>query len=502
MSQEPEQVPGLVLPDSAYDVTPQGQASGDYLPVISPDARTMFFCSTRKGGVGGEDIWVIFADSLGNWGNPENISELNSMLNEGPAGLSPDGRSLLLGYNTTPDEAAARYLGVKLGQGSIDLFVSRWKKDRWSAPENLGPRVNSPEWEAHVSVAPDGSALYFASARDGGFGGTDIWVSQWSDTGWTDPENLGIPVNTTENELSPFIAADGKTLYFASVGHKGLGDYDIFVTRYEGGSWTPPENLGKPYNTKGEDMFFSVPAAGDYMYFARGDSTNDLGVTVSHIYRVKLRAEIAPKAVTLVKGRVYDASNGAPLRARVTVQLLETGEIVQEVETDPYSGGFTLILPKRALYGVTAEATAGDFTYSSFNYDLTDEKTYRESELEIGLTPVAGGASFSVRNILFDFDSDELRPESGPELARLAEFMKSHPDIKVVIEGHTDDVGKEDYNQALSERRARATLEALVALGIARGRMKSIGYGETKPLVPNESEDARQTNRRVEVRIE
>jgi outer membrane protein OmpA-like peptidoglycan-associated protein len=326
-------------------------------------------------------------------------------------------------------------------------------------------------------------------------------VSRWNGKEWGKPENLGPPVNTIGEEYSPFIAADGVTLYFSSNGRMGLGGQDIFVTRFVNGKWTEPKNLGEPYNTKYDDIFFSVPASGEYIYFARGDSITKEGDTITHIYRVKLRPELAPSPVTLVKGRVYDASTGGPLRARVTVELLETGETVQRVETDPYSGAFTLILPKRALYGVTAEALAGDFTYSSFNYDLTDEKTYRESNLEIGLQPVRAGASFSVRNFLFDFDSDKLRPESAPELARLSAFMKEHPNIKIIIEGHTDDVGDENYNQALSERRAKAVMEALAGMGVKRSRMKAVGYGETKPLVPNDTEENRQLNRRVEIVI-
>jgi len=499
LAQVPEQVPGLVLPDTAYEMTPVG--GGDYLPVISPDGRTMFFCSTRKGGLGGEDIWVSFADSLGNWGPPENLRDLNTPVNEGPGAISPDGKALFLGYNTSPDPSVRKFFGLKEGQGGMDIFVSRWKKDKWMPPENLGPAVNSPVWDAHVSVAPDGSAIYFASNREGGMGKTDIWVSRWNGKEWGKPENLGPPVNTIGEEYSPFIAADGVTLYFSSNGRMGLGGQDIFVTRFVNGKWTEPKNLGEPYNTKYDDIFFSVPASGEYIYFARGDSITKEGDTITHIYRVKLRPELAPSPVTLVKGRVYDASTGGPLRARVTVELLETGETVQRVETDPYSGAFSLILPKRALYGVTAEALAGDFTYSSFNYDLTDEKTYRESNLEIGLQPVRAGASFSVRNFLFDFDSDKLRPESAPELARLSAFMKEHPNIKIIIEGHTDDVGDENYNQALSERRAKAVMEALAGMGVKRSRMKAVGYGETKPLVPNDTEENRQLNRRVEIVI-
>ncbi len=500
LDQTPEQVPGFVLPDTAYEMTPVG--GGDYLPVISPDSRTMFFCSTRHGGLGGEDIWVSFADSLGNWGVPENLSDLNTPLNEGPGAISADGKALLLCYNTSPDPTVRKFFGLKEGQGGMDIFISRWKKNRWMQAENLGPVVNSPVWDAHVTMAPDGSAIYFASNREGGLGRTDIWISRWDGEKWGEPENLGPPINTPGEEYSPFIASDGITLYFSTNGRMGLGGQDIFVSRFANGEWSEPKNLGKPYNTPLDDIFFSVPASGEYIYFARGDSITKEGDTISHIYRVKLRPDIAPSPVTLIKGRVYDASTGGPLRAWVTVELLETGETVQRVETDPYSGGFTLILPKRAIYGVTAEAAVGDFTYSSFNYDLTDDKTYQESSLEIGLQPVKTGVSFSVRNFLFDFNSDKLRPESGPELSRLSGFMKQHPGINITIEGHTDDVGEEAYNQALSERRAKAVMEALVGMGIPRNRMKAVGYGETKPLVPNDSEENRQLNRRVEVRIE
>ncbi len=493
---EPELIREIALPDSQYATTEVG--GGDYLPVVSADGRTMFFCSTRPGGVGGEDIWASHRDSLGNWSKPENLKDLNTPLNDGPGAISPDGKTMLLGYTTTDNKTVAKYLGIKLGQGSLDIFVSRWKKDHWTEPENLGPPVNSPDWEAHVCFSPDGKAIYFVSTRPGGLGGTDIWVSKWDGKRWSQPENLGEPVNTPGDEYSPFMAADGKTLYFSSDGHPGLGDQDIFFTKLENGKWSQPTNMGKPYNTPGDDRFFSVPASGDYMFFARDNNGNG----ISHIYRVKLEKDKAPEPVTLVHGRVFDANTGKPLAATVQAQLLETGQVVQQLETDPGTGDFTLILPKRAVYGVIARSKTGDYTYSSFNYDLTQEKTYRESRLEIGLSPVASGVSFSIRNILFDFDSYRIRPESKPELARLADFMKHHPNISVIIQGHTDDRGSQSYNQELSQRRAQAVMQALIEMGVDAKRMKAVGFGETRPLVENTDEEHRQMNRRVEIKIE
>ncbi len=272
-----EPAPGLQAPSSAYGILAD-RKGGDYSPVLTVDGRRMFFTSTRKGGSGKEDIWYteLVGDS---WAEPKPLWQVNTPESEGVSGVSVDGQTLYISAYTEREPGRRK---VRRGYGNMDIFTVERVPGGWSEPENLGYPVNTKWWESQATISPDGLELYFSSNRPGGQGGLDIWVSRKRPDGtWGEPVNLGPPINTPGDEIAPFIHPDGKTLYFASNGHLGFGGYDIFVAKKRGpGRWSTPVNLGPPYNTPKDDAFFSVAASGRWIYLARADSTSPKGDTV------------------------------------------------------------------------------------------------------------------------------------------------------------------------------------------------------------------------------
>ncbi len=496
-------VPGLTETNSTYAVLSDGRG-GDYSPVITVDGRRMYFTSTRKSGKGREDIWTAELSPDGRWVNAKNVWGLNTPESEGVSGVSGDGSEIYVIYYT---ERFPKDKGVREGMGNMDIFSVKRIPGGWSEPQNLGPTVNSKSWESHAAVSADGFEIYFASTRAGGLGGSDIWVSRRNPDGtWSEAENLGPPVNTPGDELSPFIHCDGRTLYFSSNGHRGFGGHDIFISKKEFGGWSRPRNLGPPYNTHDNDMFFTIPASGRLIYFARADSMDEQRNPIYHIYQAELpprtpeTADVLPEPVTLVKARVFDKITGAPVPARVFIEDLREARRIFGTQTDS-AGEFYTILPSKRLYGITAEALVGNYAFYSANFDLRSMSDYQEYRLDVPLTPLAQGASFVINNIFFEFDKADLLPESRPELDRLVKLMSTYPAMKISVEGHTDSVGTYEYNMKLSGKRAEAVVNYLLASGVSKERISSEGFGYTRPIAPNDTPEGRALNRRVEIRI-
>ncbi len=459
---------------------------GDFAPYISADGRTMYFSSSRPGGMGGEDIWVTRFENL-TWTAPKPVGEpINSPLNEGSVCISSDGHLLI--FTVCYD---------KNSYGSCDLYFSIREKNSWSKPENMGSPINTPYWEGHPSLTADGKRLYFASNRKGGYGGIDLYWSDFVYGKWTEPKNLKYPINTARDEISPFIHADGKTLYFSSSGHGGYGGFDVFkVTMDENGNWGEIINLGPPINTSGDDYFFSVPASGEFIYIS---SDRPGGLGDRDIYAFPLAGLMKPSIVVTISGKVVDKYTSQPLKARLTVENLYTREKVAQVESNRDDGGYYIVLPWGSLYGITVEVDS--YAFLSTNFDLTGEASYKEYTLDFELQPIRKGENIVLNNIFFDFDKSELRPESYPELDRVVELMKTHPTMKIELRGYCDSIGTREYNLKLSERRANAVKEYLVSKGIESDRLETRGFGSDNPVAPNTTEEGRQKNRRTEFHI-
>ncbi|PLX03754.1 MAG: hypothetical protein C0594_10040 [Marinilabiliales bacterium] len=504
-------VPNLVFPEDPENLGKGINSIYDELaPKITPDGRTLYF--TRKyhpdnvgGFKDGDDIWVSSRVSVGKkvnpdtgeeediweWSEAENIGPpLNTALNNFIQGVTPDGNTLVVGnvYN-------------KDGTQTAGVSFSYKEKEGWSFPEkqiiqdyyNLSPNAN-------YYLSNDGKFLLMAIERKDSYGKLDLYVSiRKGDNRWSKPKNLGPTINTSQHDYSPFLAADGVTLFFSSSGHSGYGQEDIFRTIRQDDSWekwSEPENLGEGINTVNSDSKYNIPASGEYAYFS--SENNSFGK--NDIFRILLPSIIKPKPVVLISGRVLNERNMSPIGGcKITYEILPEGEEAGIARSDPNTGEYKIVLPAGKKYGFRALA-AGYYSMSS-NLDLTETTEYAEIEKDLKLAPIEEGMVFTLNNIFFEFAKANLLPESYPELQRVFQLMVDNPTLKVEISGHTDDVGSDETNMALSKARAQSVTDYLVKSGISADRIISKGYGETRPVAFNNSEEGRAMNRRVEFKI-
>ena len=428
-----------------------------------------FFVSTRE-----NDGWSI-AKKLG--------PPVNTDRNEGAQSLSADGHFMFFTACNRPE-----------GRGSCDIYFSSKLRGNWSFPGNLKSPVNTSAWEAQPSVSSDGRTLYFVSNRPGGVGKMDIWRTTLNEEGkWGEPENLGPGVNSPENEMSPFIHKDNHTLYFSSDAWVGMGGYDLFISRFgEDSIWSEPENLGYPINTWSDEIGMIVTADGRKAYFssAIGDSTG------KDIYEFDLYSEIRPDPVSYIKGKVFDSETKVPLMAVFELIDLENGETSIRAFSDN-SGEFLVSLPTNKNYALNVSKEA--YLFYSDNFALKGIKEISDPfYMDIPLHPVKVGEKGVLRNIFFKFDSFELEKESITELNKLLGFIQNNPGISIEIQGYTDDQGTPSYNLSLSQKRVREVYNFLLKNGVDMESLSYKGFGEAKPVASNETEAGRAKNRRIE----
>lgn len=457
-----------------------------YFPVLTADEQQLIF--TRRLGVTDEfdeDMVISTKDKDGNWTAPQSISpSINTRYNEGTCTISADGRQLIF----------TSCVGMN---GRCDLFESRKTGDTWSRPRNLGPEVNSPAWESQPSLSADGRVLYFVSDRRGGLGKADIYVAVQNAQGaWTRARNLGPAINTQYDERSPFIHANGRTLFFASDGRPGFGGFDIFWSDYADSTWSKPANFGYPINNYEEQYSLVITADGDRGYYSHEEVGKEghsmiYEFDVPEQYRVKYRSNA-------VKGIVRDRVTKQPLKAQIELYQLTKNELVSVVSSDSLTGNYLIVLTQGADYGLYVNSPGYLFKSLNFNYE---ESKVEQLVIDVDLDKASTGATVILNNIFFDTDKFDIRDKSVTELDKISRFLKENPKIRVEISGHTDDQGADAYNQQLSQKRAKSVGEYLVKSGVVATRLKEIGYGAKKPLKPNDSEANRQVNRRIEFRI-
>lgn len=480
-------------------------ADDEYLPALTVDGETLVFtrrfarrATTTANTKEEEDIYYSTRktepketlDARPSWQQASPLpSPLNSTDNEGAECISQDGRIMFF-----------TACGRQDGGGRCDIYMCIRRGDKWGKPRNIGMPVNSGAWEGQPSFSIDGKTLYFASNRKGGYGGMDIWATTFEEGHWTEPVNLGPEINTSGNEMSPFIHYDDQTLYFASDGHIGMGGLDIFVSRKVSQSsnsgstsqWSSPVNLGYPINTDGDESSLIVDASARTAYFA---SDRPGGHGKLDIYCFELPKLLRPTLTICYKGKVSDAKNGNPVASDIRIVDLKSGKTVANTSSDATSGQYIISLPTGLDYAF--HVTAKGYLFNSINVSGNTETR----QVDIALHPIESGSTISLRNIFFETGKAELLPESHYELERLTELLENNPTLNVELGGHTDNVGSDEANKKLSAERAKAVYDYLSTNGIPTARLSYRGYGETRPVASNDTPEGRAANRRVEMTI-
>jgi outer membrane protein OmpA-like peptidoglycan-associated protein len=463
----------------------------DFAPAVLRGGELLIFTSARSGPFGGsgtQRIWVASKAPNG-WSTPASTSEaLTHAEQTGSATLTPDGNYMIFAAYDWDDAGTGT-----TSSGRTDLYSAERVRGEWTNIQNLGPIINSSDWDSQPSLSVDGRTLYFASDRPGGMGGADIYVSRRTASGWSTPVSVGTTINTPFDDMAPSIAPDGKTLFFSSKGHGGVGGFDLFAAtggNEAGTGWNFIENMGTPINSIGDEYFFvSIPNSKNSLFSSDRSGNLDIYTAFPNPF--------PPEALVTVGGHVIEAGTNQPIAATITVTDLSSGEVVANYTTDDRTGDYFVVLSKGHRYSITAEAP--DHIFYSDEYSVPPNTAGKDLKKDIVLYRTTGGSTRLL--VFFDFDQAELKNESKPDLNRAIAFLKQNPGINVEIAGHTDSVGTESYNKKLSQDRADAVRQYLTQGGIEARRMKSIGYGESQPVADNGTEEGRARNRRVEMRV-
>lgn len=457
----------------------------EYLAALTADESTLIFTRQINSN---EDFYRSYKLN-DDWTKAEYLSSnINTpSYNEGAQCISPDGQFLFFTGCNRPD-----------GLGRCDIYVSQKEGKGWSKPINLGFPINTKGWESQPSLSSDGRTLYFVSDRSGGMGSYDIWKSHLGDDGkWVMPVNLGPNINTPYDEQSPFIHPDNKTLYFSSNGWAGLGNKDLFISRLDTANvWSIPENLGYPINTYGEESGLTINASGTKAFFS---SDNFTGYGGFDIYAFDLPKNIRPKAVNYVKGVVFDEDDKKRLLALVDIIDVKTGNSIHASFTDGIDGTFLATLPTGGEYSLNVSKNG--YLFYSENFSLEKYIPGKPIVLEVPLQKIAVGKKMVLKNIFFDSNKYDLKPESKAELQKLIDFLKDNSKTHIEISGFTDDIGNDQSNLVLSQNRSKAVYQYLVEHQVVGTRLTYKGYGEAMPVADNKTSEGRANNRRTEFLI-
>lgn len=467
-------------------------------PVIAPDGKTLYYCvyysPENTADKNATDIYYSELQPGQTWDKYKNIGPpLNNNVSNWVVSVSPDNNSLVVGNHYKAD-------GSPNG-GGISIAY-RDKDNKWQVPvdQEIKDYNNLNRYTSYY-ISSDNKVLLIGMQDVDSYGDQDIYVSfRESESHWSKPMNIGNGVNTVCSDFGPFLAADGKTLYFASYGNESYGSSDIFMTKRLDDTWknwTKPVNLGPSINSTGWESGFSISAKGDYAYMI---SEDDVDGATPDIFRIKLSETQKPQPVLLVYGKVLNKKTNQPLASTISYSDLTANKEIGVASSNAVDGSYKIILPMGKDYGFLA-AKEGFYPIAE-NIKLDTLKEYMEIERNLYLAPVEVGETIRLNNIFFDLNKSTLKTESSSELDRLVDFLKNNPAIKIEVAGHTDNVGSDEYNLKLSQQRTESVTAYLAEKGIEKSRLTARGYGETKPVESNESEEGRAMNRRVEFSIQ
>lgn len=466
-------------------------------PYITPDGKKLFFVreDDPRNTLAPEhtqDIWYSKLGEDNNWGEaqhlgvPFNKSWYNTIFYQ-----SADGNTRIIrgAYNK----------GSFQGSG---YSVSHLLKDGWSEPQKVKIKnydKYSKGKSSGICLGSDNKTMIFYTANSQK-DIHDLYVSfLLKDESWSEPMSLGPDINTESTEMSPFLAADGITLYFSSDRTGGYGRNDIYMAKRLDDTWqkwSTPVNMGEGVNTDAWDAYYTIPASANYAYMVSYKNTG----SGSDIVRLKLKEELKPQPVVLIKGKVLDAVTNLPLQASISYNILPADKQSGIASSHHATGDYQIIAPYGAFYSFKAEAT-GYYPISE-NIDLRQSNTYQEITKNLLLAPIKSGEPIRLNNVFFESGKYDLKEESFPELDYLVGLLNKNINMSISISGYTDNVGEDELNLKLSENRAKAVMNYIVSKGISSDRIISKGFGENKPISGNESEEGRRLNRRVEFTIQ
>ncbi len=493
----------------------------DYAPSISTDGSELIFTSNRENGhpvneFGNHDK-DIYTSSLNNgvWSSPKQVSGgVNSLLDDVSSNLSFDGTKMLMSRESA---------------GQIDLYESKLKGLEWSDPKMLHFQISSSKAnEEYASYSEDGWCIYFTRDNDNRGNGYDIFSSAVQNKSVQDfmAASTITPMNSKFNDGPIYLTIDGETMYIASEGHESIGGYDIFVSKKKGGIWTTPVNLGYPINTPYDDFFFASTANGKFAYISSNRAGGKGGYDIYKVtfwgpektpiadvedfllssiampmkdHQIEASVEVHSKSFTVFKGTTVDALTKKPIESEIEIIDNSTGKTIETFTTNSATGKFIITLVSGKNYGIAVKAKG--YLFHSENFDIPTGSGDNLVNKMIELKNIAIGSKISLRNVFFDVGKATLKPESNGELDRIVKLLKDVPTLKIEISGHTDNTGSATVNETLSQQRADAVITYLKSKGVAATRLTAKGYGASKPVTSNNTEDGRQQNRRTEFEI-
>lgn len=449
-------------------------------PFLSPEGDKMYF--TRKDIK--EDLYV--SEKIDGVWNQAQPLPFNTNENEGAQTISADGKLILFTACNRPD-----------GLGSCDIFYSFLVQGQWTEPRGTGAPINSTDWESQPFLSANGRAMIFSSNRPGGRGGKDLYISYLNkDNQWLEPQNMGSTINTSGDEETPFLHADGKTLFFSSNGHLSIGGKDLFMSQLnEKGEWSEPVNLGYPINTESDESSIYVDLDGKTAYIA---SAREGGHGKLDIYQFDLHDQVAADPAVYVKAIVKDANSKELINTKYSIFNIKNNELFSFGQTGA-EGSFLISIPASETFRL--EIDKSNYVFHSEQFQAQKGSHQEPYILNVFLQPIQQGASIVLKNVQFDTDSYTLTETSFPELQKLLELLLSDTQIVAVIKGHTDNIGTPAYNLELSQKRAQSVVNYLIEQGVDSNRITAQGYGDTQPIAPNDSDTNRQLNRRTEFEI-
>ena len=495
----------------------------EYGPSISADEETIIFTARRENSTGNkrdevdngyyEDVYSSVKVN-GKWQPSTQLSKnVNTENHDAAAGLSSDGSKLFVYRHS--------------GKDGGDLYESVLFGADWEPPVHMNKYINTKYHESSVSLSFDGKRLYFVSDRESGLGDRDIYYSDIDTKGeWGIAKNIGPTVNTKYAEEAVFMHPDGVTLYFSSKGHNTMGGYDIFKTTLVNGVWSTPENLGYPINGPDDDVFFVVSGSGSRAYFASSKTggfgekdlykitflgpekqpllnTQDqlMAMTANPVSNLKTEnaVEVKTSKLTILKGVVTDAKTSQPLESSIELIDNDKNSLLATFKSNSSTGKYLVTLPSGKNYGIAVKRDG--YLFHSENFNIPDNAAFQEFTKDVALKKIEIGNTIVLRNIFFDFDKATIRSESANELERLIKLLNDNPSLKIELGSHTDSKGSDDYNLKLSDNRSKSVVDYLINKGISTARLVAKGYGETKPIDTNDTDDGRQNNRRTEFKI-